>query len=386
MKKFFPFLFAVLIFTSCVKEGAEVNHKYYEDYEELSKVFDIPQIPADYSLKTPSYIANAFFALPPNNGEATLGRILFYDKSLSKDGKVSCASCHDQKLGFADAKAFSDGSNGKVTTRNSLALGSVLNFSVYYGDERYGRVPFFWDNSATTVQEQSERTLANPNEMDMHMNEVVARVKEKSYYKQLFNRIYESQPTSENVLNSISTFVNAIPAYNTKWDAELENHYKKYNNTLNLVGYDFEGYSEAENNGKKIYLLKCASCHGETIGSPAKTRANNGLYTTYTDQGIGKNTNTSSDNGVFKVPTLRNIMLTAPYMHDGSLATMDDVIDHYSGNIKSHPNLDENLRTSGKPSKMNFSNQDKEDLKAFFATLTDYKLMEDKRFSDPFKK
>ncbi|MFM2392072.1 MAG: hypothetical protein RLZZ546_49, partial [Bacteroidota bacterium] len=201
-----------IIIISC-EEGAEIDYKFYDDKEFaiMSRHINIPSVPDDYTLKTPEYIANSFFSFGTKNSEVTLGRVLFYDKNLSKDKSVSCASCHDQKLAFSDSKAFSDGANGKVTTRNSLALGSVLNFSVYYGDERFGKVPFFWDNSATTVQEQSKRTLANPNEMDMHIDEVVSRVKENEYYPELFNKAFGSPNTinSENVLNAISAFVNA---------------------------------------------------------------------------------------------------------------------------------------------------------------------------------
>jgi cytochrome c peroxidase len=390
MNRIFFFFSLSILFVSCVKEGADIEYSYYskEDYAEISKHVDLPPLPYDYALKTPSYVANAFFAVPPDNAAVTLGRVLFYDKNLSKDRKISCASCHDQKLGFADSKAFSDGPNGKVTTRNSLALGSVLNFSVYYGDERYGRVPFFWDNSATTVQEQSSRTLNNPNEMDMKMSEVVARVKENKFYEPLFEKAfkYNNEINEQTVLDAISSFVNSIPAYNTKWDAELENHFKRTGSTFDLVKSKFSGYTDLENEGKTLYLSKCATCHGETIGSPTQMRANNGLAMTYSDEGIGGKTGVSSEKSLFKVPTLRNILLSAPYMHDGSLATIDDVLNHYSNNIQNHANLSSLLKSSGKPVKMNFSDNDKKALKAFFETLTDYQLMDDKRFSDPFKK
>jgi cytochrome c peroxidase len=115
-------------------------------------------------------------------------------------------------------------------------------------------------------------------------------------------------------------------------------------------------------------------------------RANNGLAMAYSDEGIGGKTGVNTEKSLFKVPTLRNILLSAPYMHDGSLATIDDVLNHYSGKIQNHANLSPLLKSNGKPVKMDFSEYDKNALKAFFATLTDYQLMEDKRFSDPFKK
>jgi cytochrome c peroxidase len=390
MNKMLCFLLAAVVFTSCLKEGAEVQYKYYEDadFELMSKTLNLPSKAFDYNLVTPGYISRNFFGGNNNQDEATLGRVLFYDKALSKDNKVSCASCHDQKIAFSDSKAFSDGPDGKVTTRNSLALGSVLNFSVYYGDERFGRVPFFWDNSATTVQEQAERTIGNPNEMGMKMSEVVSRINKLDYYQPLFKEAYQTtQITEDKILNAISAFVNAIPAYNTKWDKELDNHFVKRGNTTNLIEYDFGGYNEIQNKGKKIYLKACASCHGETIGAPAETRANNGIAMNYKDGGIGDKSGIEADKALFKVPTLRNIMLTAPYMHDGSIATIDDVLDHYSNGIINHPNLHSKLRsTGGAPVKMNFTNDERAALKEFFATLTDHELLKDERFSDPFKK
>lgn len=391
MKKTLIFLFFAAILSSCLKPGAEVNEIYYEeeDYKIISKTLNLKNGLENYDLVAPNYIQNSFFIGSNNAEEITLGRVLFYDKNLSKDGKVSCASCHDQKLGFGDNKAFSNGSNGKLTTRNSLALGSVLNFSVYYGDERFGRVPFFWDNSAVTVQEQSERTLANPNEMDMKMHEVVSKVNALDYYEPLFKEAYPfdlGKAKDETVLNAISAFVNAIPAYNTKWDSELSKVFTKNGNILDLDTKVFDGFSPLENHGKNLYIQKCGSCHGETIGSPSQTRANNGLAVNYTDNGIGKRTGVNAENGLFKVPTLRNILFSAPYMHDGSLANIDDVLEHYSTGIQNHANLSKELKKNGEPIKFNFTDEEKNALKAFFATLTDHKLMNDARFSDPFKR
>ena len=391
MKKLLLFLTLVTFISSCLEPGAEVKQIYYEDedYEIISKTLNLTDGLDDYQLNTPNYISRSFNVSSNNAKEATLGRVLFYDKNLSKDGKVSCASCHDQKLAFGDNKAFSNGANGKLTTRNSLSLGSVLNFSVYYGDERFGRVPFFWDNSAVTVQEQSERTLANPNEMDMEMHEVVNRVNSLEYYEPLFKKAYPydlGKANSNTVLDAISSFVNAMPAYNTKWDKELSKVFTKHGDIFDLADRTFDGFTAQENLGKNLYITKCGSCHGEAIGSPSKTRANNGLAVNYTDNGIGGRTGIQKELGVFKVPTLRNILLSAPYMHDGSLATIDDVLEHYSTGIQKHPNLDSDLKSNGEPVKFNFSQAEKDALKAFFATLTDHELMNDPRFSDPFKK
>jgi cytochrome c peroxidase len=389
MKKNLLYAAISLLLVSCAKDGAVVEYRYYEkeDYAMMQKHINIPATPYDYTLVTPEYLRNSFFGGQSNTAEVTLGRVLFYDKNLSKDGSVSCASCHKQELAFSDDKALSDGVSNRSTARNSLALGSVLNFQVYYGDERFGRVPFFWDNSATTVQEQSERTLNNPAEMDMKLSEAASKVQKLEYYKPLFEKAYSTRTIREDqILNAIAAFVNAMPAYNTKFDKALSNHFKKTNSTQNLVNATFDDFNDSERGGMKVYMQKCASCHGETIGAPAKTRANNGLAVVYKDNGIAEKTGIGADEGIFKVPTLRNIVFTAPYMHDGSLKTLDDVLDHYSNNIQAHRNLDPLLKTNGQPKKLNFTEKERTDLKAFLATVTDNELVKDERFSDPFKK
>ena len=380
-------LFAfILMLSSCIKEGAKVEFHYYEegDYETISKHLNIDAFPEDYTLKFPDYyrggVTRSF-----QNGVATLGRVLFYDTNLSKDNTISCASCHKQELAFSDDKAFSDGVSNRSTARNSLALGSTFNFNEYYGNPTFGGIPFFWDNRAFTVSEQAKATLGNPKEMDMHMDEVVARIKNLEYYKPLFDKEFYGQINENNVLFAISEFVNSIGSFQSKFDKALTAHFKKYKNTNNLENYNFEGFTDAENNGKNIYMRNCASCHGETMGVPATDKANNGLYLQYEDKGVGGNTYISSEISQFKVPTLRNITLTAPYMHDGSLATLEEVIEHYNNGIKNHVNLSKELKEGSGPKRLNLSQNEKEDLLAFFSTLEDPSLMKEKKYSNPFK-
>jgi cytochrome c peroxidase len=133
-------------------------------------------------------------------------------------------------------------------------------------------------------------------------------------------------------------------------------------------------------------MNNCASCHSENFGRPRKFFSNNGLDAVTTDKGVGGVSFNNAELGSFKVPTLRNIAITAPYMHDGRFATLSEVVDHYSHSIKSHPNLGyELLNSTGGPVQMNFSAQDKENLIAFLGTLTDDVFKNDERFSNPFK-
>jgi len=388
MKKHVLFFVAfAFILTSCVKDGAKVEYFYYpeDDYKMMSQYIDIPAYPESYTLDFPSYYTRANVR-SFDNGMAVLGRVLFYDKNLSSDRTISCASCHDQQIGFSDDVAFSQGVSNRATSRNSLPLGSTFNFAEYYGNPLFGSIPFFWDNRAFNVAEQSKQTLGNPLEMDMHMSEVVERVKSLEYYKPMFDKEF-GQINENSILAAISEFVNSIGSFETKFDKALEAHFQSYGNLENLEGKKFVGFNDSENRGKDIYMAKCASCHSSDFGAPSKVQANNGLKMVYEDEGIYDISSVSTDKGHFKIPTLRNITLTAPYMHDGSLATLSDVIDHYSSGIQGHAYLSpELISNSGQPVQMNFSNQDKQDLIAFLTTLEDEVLKTDKKFSDPFIK
>ncbi len=379
-------LFAICcaaLLVSCDK-GLETEIIYYADsegndiYPMISEKLDIPKIPLSYDQNFPSYYGRSFSSF--ENNIATLGRVIFYDTNLSHDRNISCASCHDQKLGFADAKAFSDGVNGRTTARNSLALGAVFSFREYYGNPANGGIPFFWDNSANTVQEQSKRTFANEDEMNMKMPEVIERIKEEEFYKPLFVAAYGSSEINEDgVLNAISEFVSAMGSYDSKYDRALANHFDNNSFSLNNVPHvDFPEFTVAENKGKKLYLNHCASCHGETNGFPGLIEANNGLDLVYEDTGI-------DGQSLFKVPTLRNVALTGPFMHDGRFETLEEVVDHYSSNIKAHKNLSSNLMDGNNPMKFNFSKEDKENLVAFLHTFTDQDFLTAEKYSDPFK-
>ncbi len=369
----------VMIFTSCLKEGAEVDTYYYGDADEkvLDAYLTLPKAPYDYNFSLPTH--TALFAPPVDNDMATLGRVLFYDKNLSSDKKISCASCHKQELAFSDNTDFSTGVAEKRTSRNSIALGSVLNFSAYYGE--FGGIPFFWDNRAFRVQDQSRATLGNPSEMNMEMHQVKDVVNKLPYYKPLAKAALSKETLSEDdILNAIGAFVNSLTNYHTKFDRELDK------TGIQFIRTNFNDFTTSENRGKLIYLNRCATCHGENAGRPPKIMANNGLDMEYKDNGVGGTSNKAFENAKFKVPTLRNILRTAPYMHDGRFATMDDVLNHYSSGIKNHPNLDTELKLGGLPMKMNFTSQDKADLIAFLNTLSDDQITSDKKFSDPFKK
>ncbi len=384
-------LFALVLALSACQEKPNFDYYYYEpeEYALLSQYLNLPSKPDNYLIKLPQHLeAQGLFARPVDNDKAILGRVLFYDKHLSKDGKISCASCHRQEIAFSDDAPVSRGVFDRVGTRNSIALGSVLNFAAYYGTDLFGSsgIPFFWDNRAGTASQQNLATMSNPVEMDMSHSDIVSAVSAQPYYRPLFRMAYGDETvTIQRVSEAIANFVNAIGSYRSKFDREAESVIGT-NTWTNRERLDFPGFTAAENRGKKLYLDNCASCHNAVQGRPNKLFANNGLDATTTDQGVGGVSKKQNEMGMFKVPLLRNIALTAPYMHDGRFATLEEVIDHYSTGIQAHPNLSLELKQpNGQPRRFNFTAQEKSDLIAFLHTLTDEEMKKDTRFSNPFK-
>ncbi|MBK9336559.1 MAG: c-type cytochrome [Lewinellaceae bacterium] len=383
-------LFGAMLLAAACNKKSDFNYYYYEpaDYALISQYLNLPDKPDNYLSELPKHLTSLGLApRPVQQDKAILGRVLFYDTHLSKDGKVSCASCHKQELAFSDDTPVSRGVFDRAGDRNSIALGSVLSFAAYYGTDLFGPsgIPFFWDNRANTASEQNLSSMTNPKEMDMSHADITNAVQAQPYYEPLFRMAYgDGQVTPARVSEAIGEFVNAIGSYRSKFDQEAEKAIG-YNVYSNIELSNFSGFSQAENRGKKLYLDNCASCHSTTQGRPPKMKANNGLDASYPDAGVGGITNQAADMGMFKVPLLRNIALTAPYMHDGRFATLEQVIDHYSSGIQFHPNLSSELRVGNTPLKLNFTAQDKSDLVAFLNTLTDEQLLTEKRYANPFK-
>ena len=388
-------LFCLLLLAASCNQKPEFNYFYYdsEDYALLSKTLNLPELPLDYSVKFGEHLSRTgIFPRPVDNDKAALGRVLFYDKNLSKDGTISCASCHKQELGFADNTQFSRGVFDRSTERNSFALSSVANFSAYYGTDLNGSsaIRFFWDNRAGTVAEQAAATLSNPKEMNMEMHEVLGAVQSLEYYKPLFKMAYNDEAvTAERITEAISDFINAMGSVNSRFDREADKAVavsSMWGNLEPALRPAFSGFSAQENRGKELFINNCASCHSANQGRPPLFNANNGLDESTVDAGVGGFTNQPYEMGTFKVPTLRNVALTAPYMHDGRFNSLEEVVEHYNAGVKTHPNLHPDLKNpTGQPKRLNLSQQDKDALVAFLHTLTDPSVASDERFSNPFK-
>lgn len=371
--------FILAIFISACGDESEIKqlpHYSDEEWTVLSEVLELPNEPYDYNVEFPSHFMSFGGSnINVDKNMATLGRVLFYDPILSKNNTTSCASCHTQADAFSDKVAKSDGFEGDKTKRNSFALGTVPNVSLYYGT---GQSRFFWDHRAGTVEEQCEMTISDPIEMGMNLDDLPAKLQQEEYYRILFKKAFQQDKIDNRLaFAAITQFLNSFNNTNTKFDNELE--------TVTNPSNDFPGFTAQENAGKAIFNDNCASCHSKSHVFIGTSVANNGLQMNYNDKGIGELSNNSYEESVFKVPLLRNVALTAPYMHDGRFASLEEVIEHYSTGIEFHQNLHSDLRDGNTPKRMNFTETEKANLIAYLNTLTDNSFIHDAKYSDPFK-
>ncbi len=385
-KLLFTFLSGVFLFSSCLKDSGEVTTLVYtpEQLQVLQANLDLDDELIDYSVKLPNHIAARGASTSQiNNHKALLGRVLFYDNKLSRNDAVNCSSCHDQARAFADPVDFSKGFDGEHTKRNSLALGAVVSFEASYDSPGSPVSKFFWDERANSIAEQSELTIEDNIEMGMSFDDLTEKLQGEAYYEILFEKAYgSSQITKGKITDALEEFVNSLVSADSKFDRAVADANGSTHSNLSKL-------TQQENLGKSLYHSNCADCHGHDLVSLGRAVANNGLDTEYADKGRYEVTGFNQDKGIFKVPVLRNIELTGPYMHDGRFDTLEEVVDHYSEGIQNHPNLDFSLRqgfdNNAEPRQMNFSDDEKAALVAFLKTLTDFGFVSNEKFADPFK-
>lgn len=376
-------LVAVTVFViACSKKdstgGSTVN-------DPVAAVLNLPATPYNYANPTlPAYLTSPnIIGQINNNGNpvtdngATLGRVLFYDKNLSLNNSISCASCHIQASGFSDPAVKSTGFNGGLTGRHSMSL---IN-AKYYPLGSY-----FWDQRAGSLEQQTLMPIQDLIEMGMTLPQLESKLSALPYYPVLFQKAFgDASITSTRIALALSQFVRSIVSYQSKYDAGRGTFPAQPAPPPNAV---FPNFTAQENRGKEIYLSPaggCAACHGtETFAAPSEK--NNGLDAMTVDRGVGAITGNPGMDANFKSTSLRNVELTAPYMHDGRFATLDQVVEHYSTGVQNHPTLSPQLRLpNGQPRRLNLSVQDKAALVAFLRTLTDVAVTTDVKFSNPFK-
>ncbi len=276
-----------------------------------------------------------------------LGKKLFSEKLLSKDSSVSCISCHKPDFAFADTAAFSIGIHGKLTSRNTP---SVLNMK--------NRPYYFWDGRAATLQEQSLMPIENPNEMGLPVSEAVERLNTSALYKSLFKKIFGQAPNAKNLAMAIAAFEQTLETVDSKFD--------DWSNNIGTL-------SQEEERGRELFIgnkAKCFDCHSMEDFTDDGFK-NIGLFNgkDLADFGRFSITGKEIDKGKFKTPGLRNVAVTAPYMHDGRFQTLEQVVSYYNTPfmfVDDPVNIDSLLL---RPLKL--SSEEKKDLVAFLKTLTD---------------
>jgi cytochrome c peroxidase len=298
------------------------------------------------------------------NAGATLGRVLFYDRRLSANDRLSCSSCHQQQFAFSDTAKLSRGFAGGVTSRHSMGLANAR----FYASAR-----FFWDERAANLEAQVLQPIQDATEMGMTLPNVLAKLSATTYYPALFTAAFgSSEITSDRVSLALSQFVRSLVSVNSKFDRAFG---------VNGVPNFAASFTAQELAGQDLFNGRagCARCHG-TNAHISDGVHNTGLDATITDVGAG--------NGRFKAPSLRNIAVRPPYMHDGRFQTLEQVIAFYDTGVQNNPGLDNRLRGgpggNGPPLRLNLSAAERASLVAFLGTLTDNTFLTDVKFSNPF--
>lgn len=335
--------------------------------------------PTPYALTIPSGLSARVPADNPLTNEGVaLGRFLFYDPVLSVDSTVSCSSCHQQAKAFTDGRAKSRGVGGRTAARSAMSLANVM------WNEHLN-----WDAHFTRLEDQNRAPIENPNEMGQPLSAAVQRLQRSATYPRLFERAFGTRVITEALmLKALTQFERTLISANSRYDQFLRTG---------------TGLTEEEKLGARLFgthpvpdlnpMLttrggNCGDCHS-AVGLfrflPDKVTSN-GLDVAPTDQGKGAITGQAADMGTFVVPTVRNIALTAPYMHDGRFATLEEVLDHYNEHVeRAAPNLGPDMSATNIlfGESLGLEPDEKRAIIAFLKTLTDSTFITDPRFANP---
>ena len=291
---------------------------------------------------------------------ATLGRVLFYDRRLSRNDRVSCSSCHQQQFGFADTAKLSRGFAAGTTARHSMSLANA---------RFYRRARFFWDERAATLEAQTLQPIQDVTEMGMTLDALATKLSLTAYYPGLFQSAFgTADVTSDRIARALAQFVRALVSGTSRFDRAFTGTVPNFATT----------FSAEELRGQNLFNgpAGCARCHA-TNAHVGDNIHNTGLDATIVDVGAGQ--------GRFKAPSLRNVAVRTPYMHDGRFRTLAQVIDFYDSGVQNNPALDVRLRgPGGQPQRLNLSAAQKLSLVAYLLTLTDTTFLTSARLADPF--
>jgi len=342
---YFLWVFA-LLFVSCS------DNESAEDYTNLPLSVVVPSnFPA---------MAYDISQNPPTEKGFELGKKLFYDGRLASDGLVSCGFCHMQEYAFTHhGHTVSHGVNNLVGTRNAPPIQNLAY-----------QTSFMWDGVSTHLDLQPLIPLTSPIEMNGNLNAILAMMKGDAAYKKLFSQAFaDGAITTENMLKALSQFMVMVTSSNSKFDK-----YRRNEPGGTLTSDELAGYA--------TFSAKCASCHATDLMTDESFR-NNGLAVNpaVNDVGRYKVTELDADYYKFRVPSLRNVEKTAPYMHDGRFGSLESVMNHYSSGVTDSPTLDPLLKSNGTLG-IPLTATEKLQLVAFLKTLTDNQYLTDARFSE----
>ncbi len=368
-----PYVFAAVAAcsTSTTQPDPDLDTSVIEDVLAI----DLDQLPS-YGITYPAHYNAGVLNTdnePANNRVtdigATLGRVLFYDKQLSVNGTVSCASCHGQAAGFSDSNVKSIGFEGGETDVHSMRLTNT---------RFYTASTMFWDKRAANLEQQTTQPIQNSVEMGFDaahggMNALISRMDELPYYPVLFELAFGDEAiTEQRIQRALAQFVRSMVSVNSAFDTGIE-----------LAGGNpnasFPNFTAEQNLGKSIFLnppnaggAGCAGCHQPPTFALVANSLTNGLDM---QQSI-----------IFKSPSLKSVALDGAFMHDGRFTTLEQVVRHYNNGVMGGPNLDNRLRVPGgmQPLRLNLSDTQIDAVVAFLHTLTDETLRSDAKFSDPF--
>ena len=341
----------IIIFFVCFSCDNESVERYFATPSSL----DIPKLFEDNILAPVIPIDN-----PQTVEGIALGKKLFFDPILSIDNTLACVDCHAPENAFTDSDKFSDGVDGIFGNRNSMPL---FNLAWNY-DEK-----FFWDGNTFSLEHQAFVPVTDPFEMKSNWADVESKLQQHAEYPSLFEKAFgASNIDSSLVTKAKAQFERTLISANTKFDKFLLGE-------LNLSPEELNGFNVFMDEAKG----DCFHCHGSDK-NPLWTDNifhNNGLDETFADLGLGAVTGDPADNGKFKSPSLRNLEFTAPYMHDGRFASLDDVINHYSQGLKNSSTIDPLMKKADQGG-VGLTDKDKADLKAFLLSLSDYDFINSK--------